>query len=108
MTTSGADTFFMAVPPVLSDLVGACHARNASGQGGRTADQSSTRFRTTSGGARHVPKRLSTVVALARATCYGDGSTSPPSGMGPASSRRDGPSFEAAVRDQCTIWVVPR
>jgi hypothetical protein len=40
----------MAVPPVLSDLVGACHARNASGRDGRTADQSSTRSRTTSDG----------------------------------------------------------
>ena len=48
VTTFGADTFFMAVPPVLADLVGACHARNASGRGGRTAIQSSTRSRTTS------------------------------------------------------------
>src|SRR4051812_8956051 len=38
----------MAVPPVLSDLVGACHARTESGRGGRTAAQSSTRTRTTS------------------------------------------------------------
>src|SRR5207245_7890443 len=37
VTTFGAGTFFMAVPPVLADLVGACHARNASGRGGRTA-----------------------------------------------------------------------
>src|SRR6266511_6382528 len=48
VTTFGVDTFFMAVPPVLADLVGACHARNASGRGGRTAVQSSTRSRTTS------------------------------------------------------------
>src|SRR4051794_38881254 len=33
VTTFGADTFFMAVPPVLADLVSACHARNASGRG---------------------------------------------------------------------------
>src|SRR3954470_22997587 len=46
--TFGADTVLMAVPPVLADLVGACHARNASGRGGRTAVQSSTRSRTTS------------------------------------------------------------
>jgi hypothetical protein len=38
----------MAVPPVLSDLVSAPNAPQRSGQGGRTADQSSTRFRTTS------------------------------------------------------------
>src|SRR5439155_2292992 len=48
VTTSGADTFFMAVPPVLSDLVCAPNAPQWSGQGGRTAVQSSTRVRTTS------------------------------------------------------------
>ena len=50
VTTFGADTLPMAVPPVLADLVGACHARIASGRGGRTAAQSSTRSRTTSRG----------------------------------------------------------
>jgi site-specific DNA-methyltransferase (adenine-specific) len=38
----------MAVPPVLSDLVSAPNAPNRSGQGGRTAAQSSTRTRTSS------------------------------------------------------------
>jgi hypothetical protein len=48
VTTCGPDTFFMAVPPVLSDLVSAPNAPNRSGRGGRTANQSSTRSRTTS------------------------------------------------------------
>jgi integrase/recombinase XerD len=48
VTTCGPDTFFMAVPPVLADLVSAPNAPNRSGRGGRTATQSSTRSRTTS------------------------------------------------------------
>src|SRR3954451_14803094 len=48
VTTFGADTLPLAVPPVLSDVVGTCHARIASGRGGRTAAQSSTRTRATS------------------------------------------------------------
>src|SRR5207344_3035374 len=48
VTTCAPGTFFMAVPPVLSDLVDAPNAPNRSGQDGRTATQSSTRSRTTS------------------------------------------------------------
>ena len=59
VATSGAGTFFMAVPPVLSDLVGACHARNASGRGGRSAVQISTRSRTTSSRRRSRRSSLS-------------------------------------------------
>src|SRR5207245_9681307 len=37
VTTFGTGTFFMAVPPVLSDLVSAPNAHDLSGRGGRTA-----------------------------------------------------------------------
>ena len=48
VTTCGPDTFFMAVPPVLSDFFVAPNAPNRSGRDGRTATQISTRSRTTS------------------------------------------------------------
>jgi hypothetical protein len=49
VTTVARDTFFMAVPPVLSDFVDAPNAPHRSGRDGRTAVQTSTRSRTTSG-----------------------------------------------------------
>jgi hypothetical protein len=62
---AGKEGTLLAVPPILADLVGACHARDTSGRGGRTAAQTYTKTRTTSipGCRRAVDQRKATSVA---------------------------------------------
>src|SRR5207245_4351874 len=62
VTTFGAGTFFMAGPPVLSDLVSAPNAHNLSGRGGRTA----FKLLRESGQPRKQPARAQRITKLLR------------------------------------------